>query len=80
MNGQGRFSQLPLGSRRLWRGRDMGAKYDRAEDEGKVHKARLPTPATQVSELAFATAAVRLAPLFFLHGRSSSPRRVMCPR
>ena len=43
----------------------MGAKYDRAADEGKVHKARLPTPATQVSELAFATAAIRSAPLFF---------------
>ena len=69
MNGQGRFSQLPLGSHCLWRGRDimMGSKYDRAQDEGKVHKVRLPTPATEVSELAFATAAIRSAPPFFFY-------------
>ena len=34
---QERFQHLPLGTR-LWRAPDMGPKYDKPEDAGKVHK------------------------------------------
>ena len=34
---QVRYQHLPLGVR-LWRGPDKGAKYDREDDDAKVHK------------------------------------------